>query len=207
VKKTYQKAHTHLSKADPRFKSVIKKHQKKLYDRTSWNEYPHYQYFLIRSIIYQQISGRAAASISAKFEKLFKNSKVEFKQILKLSDAQFQSAGISPQKRRYIRDLAMHVENGSLPSEKDLLKLSDEEIIESLTQVKGIGVWTVQMLLIFYLGRLDVFPSLDLGIKKGFQKLFGMRKLPAINTMIRRAEKWRPFRSIASRYLWLILDQ
>src|ERR1700750_62694 len=111
MKKTYLKAHRHLSKAEPRFKPVIKKHQKTLFAR-NLNEHPSYQHFLIRSIIYQQISGKAAESITKKFLKLFKNEKIDFAQILKLSDVQFQSAGISPQKRGYIRDLALHVKQG-----------------------------------------------------------------------------------------------
>lgn len=202
----YLKAYKHLSKAEPKFKHVIKKTKLKVPSGRGVKGFEGYERFLIRSIIYQQISGKAGDAISKKFLSLFRGKQIDFKKILKFSDAQFQSAGVSPQKRKYIRDLARHVENDLLPPEEKLKKLEDQIIIETVTQVKGIGVWTAQMLLIFYLKRPDVFPALDLGVKKGYQKTFGGKVLPNEETMLKRSEKWKPFRSLAAIYLWHMVD-
>jgi DNA-3-methyladenine glycosylase II len=160
---------------------------------------------LARSIIYQQLSGKAAASIEKKFLGLFKTTFPKPEDVLKLSDVQFQSAGISAQKRGYLRDLALKFLDGTIEPKK-FSKMSDEDIREHLIRVKGIGRWTADMFLMFALNRLDVLPLGDLGIKKGFQKAFKLRSLPDERKMLKLAEQYAGERTQLSLYLWHILD-
>lgn len=125
---------------------------------------------------------------------------------MELSAEELRAAGLSAQKARYLRDLAEKVTSGTVGLER-LEKLSNDEIVAELTQVKGIGVWTVQMLLIFSLGRLDVFPGADLGIRTAIQRLYRKRALPTKPGQLRRFEKlWQPYASIASWYCWRSLE-
>jgi DNA-3-methyladenine glycosylase II len=175
---------------------------------------------LMRSIIYQQLSGKAAAAIERKFFGLFdpralnathkrgtllptKFPKPE--EVLKLTDAQLKSAGLSGQKTAYLRDLSTKFLDGTIIPKK-FPNMTDDEIIEHLTRVKGIGIWTAHMFLIFALNRKDVLPVGDLGIKKGFQKAFGLRKLPSEKKMHKLAEPHRGKRTELTLYLWQILD-
>jgi DNA-3-methyladenine glycosylase II len=175
---------------------------------------------LARSIIYQQLSGASAAAIERKFFGLFDPKVLNMKgkrgkllpakfprpeQVLKLTDAQFKSAGLSGQKMSYMRDLARKFIDGTIEPKK-FPKMTDEEIIEHLTAVKGIGVWTAHMFLIFALNRPDVLPVGDLGIKKGFQKAFGLRSLPSEAQMHKLAAPHVGRRTILTLYLWDILD-
>ena len=125
--------------------------------------------------------------------------------IVQTTHEDFRAAGLSNAKARYVRNLAEHVLDGSLPV-NSLHELSDDEIIESLIQVKGIGRWSAQMFLMFRLGRPDVLPELDLGIQKGIQKAYRMRKLPTPKQVLRRGAKWAPYRTIGSWYMWRILE-
>jgi 3-methyladenine DNA glycosylase/8-oxoguanine DNA glycosylase len=163
--------------------------------------------YLLRSIISQQISTKAAASILKKFEGLFPESKVNFAILAALTDEQLKSVGISPQKMGYMRDLTNKIVNGALVDHSQLKRMSDEEIIEHLTQIKGIGVWTVQMLLIFYMHRKDVMPTKDLGVQKGFKITYNKRKLPKEEEILKASKKWQPYRSVASLYLWAKIDE
>ena len=122
-----------------------------------------------------------------------------------LTDAQLREVGYSRQKIAYLRDLCAHVLDGSLDLET-IDALPDEDVIVRLTQVKGIGRWSAEMFLMFRLNRPDIFPIGDLGIVKGTQKLLGMKTRPSPRTMLRVAERWRPYRSVAAWYLWRILD-
>jgi DNA-3-methyladenine glycosylase II len=158
---------------------------------------------LVRSIIYQQLSGKAAASIEKKFVAVVK--RITPAAVLSLTDAQFQSAGVSTQKRGYLRDLAGKFIDGTIVP-KHFPKMTDEEIREHLIRVKGIGRWTADMFLMFALNRLDVLPLGDLGIKKGFQKAFKLRSLPDERTMLKLAEQYAGERTQLSLYLWHILD-
>jgi DNA-3-methyladenine glycosylase II len=161
---------------------------------------------LVRAIISQQISTGAARSI---YRRLCEKSGGEGKLLeglLACGNEELRTVGVSPQKARYLLDLAEKVSNRVVPLE-GLQQLSNDEVIAQLTQVKGIGVWTVQMLLIFSLGRLDVFPSGDLGIRTAIQRLYRKRSLPTRPGQLRRFEKmWQPYASIASWYCWRSLE-
>ena len=161
---------------------------------------------LCQAIIYQQVSGRATQSILKKFVGLYPQKKFPTPaDILATSAETLRSTGVSPQKAGYLRDLAQKYIDGTLQP-KQLTKMTSDEIVDHLTQVKGIGVWSVHMLLIFTLGRPDVLPTGDLGIKKGFQVLYGMKSLPSHTTMERLAKPWRAHASHASWYLWRLAD-
>lgn len=162
---------------------------------------------LMRAITYQQLSGKAAATIHGRVVALFPEDTGPHPQgLLDLPDAPLRGAGLSRNKLLALRDLSAKALDGTVPDSKGLKKLSDEEIIERLTQVRGVGRWTVEMLLIFTLGRPDVLPVTDLGIRKGFQRAYGMRRLPAHSTLERAGRAWAPYRSIASWYLWRVTD-
>jgi 3-methyladenine DNA glycosylase/8-oxoguanine DNA glycosylase len=159
---------------------------------------------LIESIISQQISGKAAQSIYNKLCRLFNNNSVRPLDIIRSEDEELRTAGVSRPKIAAIRDLTEFEITGKLPSLSKLHKMENEEIIETLTQIKGIGRWTVEMLLIFRLGRIDVISGKDLGLRKGFAVIKGIYPtLPSDQEMLEHAEKhWKPYRSIASWYLW-----
>ena len=154
---------------------------------------------LLRSIVYQQLSGKAAETILSRVVALFAPAPApEPAALLATDDLVLRAAGLSRNKAAAVKDLARHAVEGTIPTPAQARTLSDEELIERLTAVRGIGRWTVEMLLIFRLGRPDVLPVTDLGIRKGFQRAYGMRRLPAALTITRRAERWRPYRSVAS---------
>jgi DNA-3-methyladenine glycosylase II len=161
---------------------------------------------LASAIVYQQLSGKAAATIFGRFLALYPGCPFPSpQQILDTPDDQLRAVGLSGQKGRYLKDLALQVQQG-LPSLEQLELEDDEAIIRALTRVKGIGRWTVQMLLIFRLGRPDVWPVDDLGIRAGVRKLYGLEAMPDKKEMERVGEPWRPYRSIASWYLWRSLE-
>jgi 3-methyladenine DNA glycosylase/8-oxoguanine DNA glycosylase len=158
---------------------------------------------LLEAIVYQQLHGRAAETILGRVHALFaprRHPRAE--DLLRIPESTLRSAGLSRNKAAALQDLARRVIDGTVPPLRSARGMSDEELIERLTAVRGVGRWTVEMLLIFRLGRPDVLPVTDLGIRKGFCKVFRMRRLPAVVTMVRRAERWRPYRSVASWYLW-----
>jgi len=157
---------------------------------------------LLQSIVYQQLSGRAAGSIHARVQALFPRKRPTAKHLLAISDDSLRGAGLSRGKVLAVRNLAKRCVDGSVPSRVRLKKLDDEDIIQHLVQVRGIGRWTVEMLLIFNLGRPDVLPVDDLGVRRGFMHTFGGKTLPDAKKMLRRGERWRPYRSVASWYLW-----
>lgn len=158
---------------------------------------------LLRSVTYQQLSWKAAGTILARVEALFPaDSGPTPERLLKLPETALRGAGLSRNKFLALRDLSAKVLDGTVPEARVLKQLSDEEIIERLTEVRGVGRWTVEMLLIFTLGRADILPVTDLGIRKGFQQAYGMKRLPAFSTLERAGRAWSPYRSIASWYLW-----
>lgn len=160
---------------------------------------------LCRSIIYQQLSGKAAGTIMTRFLDLYAPQTVLPESVLHTPDDTLRGIGLSRQKLTYLKDLATRVQDGSLPL-ATLPAQSDEEIIQSLTRVKGVGRWTAEMFLLFSLGRPDVFPVDDLGVRKAMQRAYGYKREPAPATMQRHARKWRPYRSVATWYLWRSLD-
>jgi len=162
---------------------------------------------LCEAIAYQQLSGKAAATIYGRFRKLVNPEKaLNPLEVLSLPDELLRGAGLSGAKTRAIKDLASHTIEGTVPSQDELERLPDEEIIHRLTIVKGVGPWSVKMYLMFRLGRPDVLPQTDLGIRKGVQRSFGLPDLPSPKEVISFAEPWRPFRTLASWYLWRSLE-
>jgi DNA-3-methyladenine glycosylase II len=160
---------------------------------------------LVRSIIAQQISGSAAHSIHQRLQRLLAPKRITAENLIRLSPERMRSAGLSSQKAAYLRDLADKVAAGQIRF-KELTRRPDEEVIEQLVQVKGIGVWTAQMFLIFSLGRLDVFPDQDLGIRTAVRNLYRLPDLPDRRTSHEIARPWRPFASLASWYCWRSLE-
>lgn len=162
---------------------------------------------LLRSIIYQQLHGKAAATIHGRvLTELAKHGGTTPAALTQASDAALRGAGLSGNKLRAVRDLAAKCVAGTVPSLPAAAKLSDEELVTRLTAVRGIGPWTVHMLLIFYLGRPDVMPTGDFAIRLGFQRLYRKRKDPKPEVIIKHARRWQPYRSVASWYLWRSLD-
>ncbi len=162
---------------------------------------------LLRAVTYQQLSGKAAASIYSRVLGLFPIAEGPTpERLLALPEAAVRSAGLSRNKPLAVRDLAAKVLDGSVPDFPLLDHMTDAEIIARLTRVRGVGRWTVEMLLIFTLGRPDVLPLDDLGIRKGFQLAYGMQHLPAVRTLQRAGRRWAPYCSVASWYLWRAVD-
>jgi len=159
---------------------------------------------LAESIIYQQLNGNAAATIFQRFAALA-GEPLTPEGILKLSDAQLRSAGLSKQKSAYLKDLAAKTAAGLLEFSR-LHELPDDEVIQHLTQVKGIGVWTAHMFLMFTLRRPDILPTGDYGIRAAMKKHYRKRKMPKPKDMEKIARAWSPYRSIACWYLWRSLD-
>ena len=160
---------------------------------------------LVRAIVFQQLSTKAATTIHGRLVAYMPGSKPTATALAAVTDEQFRTAGISRQKAGYLRDLSERVLSGALPLES-VDVMSDEEVIVALTQVKGIGRWTAEMFLIFRLQRPDVLPVGDLGIVTAIQKAYRLRKKPTSDRMRKLGEAWRPYRSIATWYLWRSLD-
>jgi 3-methyladenine DNA glycosylase/8-oxoguanine DNA glycosylase len=162
---------------------------------------------LLRSIVYQQLSGKAAATILGRVNQLFAPRRFPTPgELLEIPPERLRAAGLSTAKTAAVRDLAARTLDGTVPSLARIRRMDDEEIIERLTVVRGIGRWTAEMLLMFRLGRPDVLPLDDLGVRKGFQLTFRTRKLPERSVMTRRSERWRPYRSVASWYMYRALE-
>ena len=157
---------------------------------------------LLRSIVYQQLSGKAAGSIHRRFLGLFPDRRPSARALLALDDTELRAAGLSRAKVLAVRDLAARAAARKLPSRRALDAMDDESIIERLTEIRGIGRWTVEMLLIFTLDRPDVLPVTDLGIRRGFMVSRGAGELPEPADLLACGEIWRPYRSVASWYLW-----
>jgi methylated-DNA-[protein]-cysteine S-methyltransferase len=160
---------------------------------------------LSRAIVHQQLSGKAAATIWKRFLDLF-GGQPSASRALRLQREKLRGAGLSENKVKSVLDLAERVEARLVPPFQDLRRLDDERVIEALTQVRGVGRWTAEMFLMFRLARLDVLPLDDLGIKKGFARVYGLKELPSKEEMSERGAPWAPYRSIASYYLWRAAD-
>ncbi len=162
---------------------------------------------LAESIAYQQLSGKAAATIWGRVRALYGKRKwLDPKQVLATPDEQLRACGLSRNKTIALKDLAAKALEGVVPSGAKLAEMDDEEIIARLTAVRGIGRWTVEMLLLFELGRPDVWPVTDLGVQKGYGKTFGKRKLPTPKQLQKIGDKWKPYRSAAAWYFWRACD-
>lgn len=199
--KKESRAMQHLQAVDPILGAVIEKSKlSKVKPRTNYFQ------SLVEEIISQQLSGRVADVITERFIGLFDNAPFPTPDsILARSDEELRKAGLSYQKISYIKNVSRAVSAGELDFKK-FPALTDEEIIASLTQIKGIGRWTAEMFLMFTLGREDIFSYGDLGLKNAMQRIYGFRKHPSKKTAERISKKWHPHRTLACRYLWASLD-
>ena len=190
----------HLKKVDEKMGRLIVEFEKPEFKKDS-----NYFEALVRAIVYQQLSGKAAATIYKRFKNLFPENK-HFTPIMvkERSHEELRSAGLSNQKASYIHNIANAFYTGAVP--KDIDTIGDNEVIECLTTIKGVGPWTAKMFLMFTLNRPDVFPVTDLGIQKGFQLFFQFDVLPSTKKMMEIAEAWRPYRTLASWYLWRLVE-
>jgi DNA-3-methyladenine glycosylase II len=162
---------------------------------------------LVRSIVYQQLSGKAASTILGRVHAVYGNRPPTPTELLATPDETLRAAGLSRQKMSYLKDLAAKVESGEVPLASDVIDhLDDEDIIKRLVAVKGIGRWTVHMFLMFRLGRPDILPELDLGIQNAIRRAYRLRKQPKPKDVLRIGKKWAPHASVASWYLWRSLE-
>ena len=198
-RKTFERARRTLLAADPRLAEIIRRTGRHRPDFTPRDPLA----ALVRALVSQQLSTKAAATIHDRVLKLMPSLTAE--NILRVRPEDFRAAGLSNQKVAYIRDLAQHVADGRL----DLASLgakTDDEVIEAIVAVKGFGVWSAQMFLMFCLHRPDVLPTGDLGIVKGMQGVLRMKRRPSVRTMERAAQAWQPYRTIACWYVWRSLE-
>jgi DNA-3-methyladenine glycosylase II len=196
----YTKARRLLSRRDPVIRDLIRRH-----GACGLADAQHEDAFtaLTHSIISQQLSTKAAATIARRFDALFGGTPTP-QAVAQADDLQLRAVGLSSQKIRYMRDLGARVLDGSVPLDR-VNELPDEDVIQSLTRVKGIGRWTAEMFLMFRLHRPDVLPVDDLGILKAVQRAYGLRKVPRADRLTKIGEPWRPYRSVACWYLWASL--
>lgn len=204
----------HLKKCDPVLAAIIEQVGPLRIDRR-----PATYEAMVRAIVFQQLAGAAAKTIYQRLQaacekavggedterSLYGGFAITPESILALTEEQLRACGLSRQKLSYIRDLAAKTLSREVDFER-LPDMSDEEVIEHLTRVKGVGVWSAQMFLMFALGRPDVMPTLDLGLNNAIRKLYGKRKVPKPKQILKLAEKWRPYRTFACWYLWRSVD-
>ncbi|HVV66983.1 MAG TPA: DNA-3-methyladenine glycosylase [Candidatus Saccharimonadales bacterium] len=197
-----KKAAKYLSEHDPVLAPVIKNA-----GLATFNPHDDYYGALVNSIIGQQLSVKAAASIKRRFQDLFDGKLPTPKEILEKSEDELRGAGLSRPKIKYISDLAQHIIDGKINFKK-LNTLSNEEIVAELTDVKGLGEWTAHMFLMFCMGRLDVLAHGDLGIRNGIRRLYNLAELPSPDAVdeIALANNWHPYESVACWYVWHSLD-
>jgi len=190
----------HLRACDPRLRALIASAGR---FQLTLDRHPHPSDSLLRAIVYQQLRATAATAILARIHQHVGGGGFpSAAQLLRASDADLRTTGLSRQKIAAVRDLAEKTAAGSIPNWVALEALSDDAIIERLTTVRGVGPWTVQMLLIFRLGRPDVLPLNDYGVQQGYQITYRKRRLPTPKQLAAAGEAWRPWRSVASWYLW-----
>jgi DNA-3-methyladenine glycosylase II len=195
-----QRAVRHLRACDPVMRDLIPQAGKMVLKLHS-NRF----HALTSAILSQQISGKAAASIKRRLVERIAPEKISPDTLSRLTKEDLRIVGVSGQKATYLLDLAERVRSGQVRLDR-MGRLSDEQVIESLVGIKGIGVWTAQMFLIFSLGRLDVFPHADYGIRSAMKKLYSLDELPDKDSSHRIAEPWRPYATVASWYCWRSLD-
>jgi DNA-3-methyladenine glycosylase II len=196
-------AEKHLVSIEPKFAAIIERHGRcVLVDEV--REVSIYE-SLMRAILFQQLSGKAASTIRDRLYALFPDHACPpANQLVKLTTEEFRAVGVSRQKAGYLQDLASKAD--IIPSPTELEMLSDDEIVDRLITIKGVGRWTVEMLLMFTFGRMDVLPVDDMGVQEGFKRLFELEHRPKRKEMIALAESWRPYRSIGSWYMWRVVD-
>lgn len=201
MKSNYHQATLHLRQSDPVLAHIIK-------SAPPFNLRLQRGYFkfLVKAIMYQQLAGPAARTIFNRFKALYPDKTFPTAlDIAKTSDKKLRSAGLSRQKISYLRDLSQKSADGTLQL-KGFTRMTDEEVLQNVTSIKGVGNWTGQMLLIFSLGRLDILPTGDWGFVKGVRDAYGFKSAPKPKTIEKLAEKWKPYRSVATWYLWHFKD-
>ena len=190
-----------LSSIDPILKRLFSG-----FDIPKLNIETNYFWSLCRSIIYQQISGKAAKTISDRFLALFRSgTNIQPREVLDIDINSLYSVGLSRQKASYMKNIAEAFGN-KLINDENFIMMNDEEILKQLTMIKGVGRWTAEMFLIFTLRRSNVFPVTDLGVQKGFQIVYSLDEIPTINYMNETAKKWEPYRTIVTLYLWYAVE-
>ena len=162
---------------------------------------------LVRSVAYQQLTGKAAATILGRVKDLFPTQRFpEPQDLVRISVEQLRGAGLSRAKVAAVKDIAAKTLEGVVPTSVAIRKMSDAEILEQLTTIRGVGPWTVEMLLMFRLGRPDVLPITDYGVRKGFARTYKLDELPTPKELLAHGEKWRPYRTTAAWYMWRSLE-
>lgn len=200
----YTEAEQHLSTIDPVLKSLIERHGTIRLERPKvFRPFP----VLVSAIANQQLNNKAAATILQRFKDLFQGRFPAPAALSRVSDEQIRACGFSRAKVAAIRDLAEKCQRRQIPGGKACLTMSDEELLGSFDQVRGIGPWTVEMMLIFRLGRPDVWPLDDYGVQTGLRLAFGLTEHPGKKEMLARGEKWRPYRTTAALHFWKHLDE
>jgi DNA-3-methyladenine glycosylase II len=197
-----RKAVSHLRRVDPVMAGVIERVGPCRYRVNDGGS--HFD-AVVRSIVYQQLSGSAASTIHSRLLALYGGATPEPAQLLATADEVLRGVGLSRQKISYLRDLAARVESDEVPMQS-IHELDDDAVIETLSRIKGVGRWTAQMFLMFRLGRPDVLPELDLGVRKAIQLAYRTRALPSIERVHKIGARWAPYRTIASWYLWASID-
>ncbi len=200
----HEKAHLHLSAGDKRLAALISRSRRyEIEPNLTGRPFD----ALAESIAYQQLNGKAAATIWGRVRAIFPKRKfLDPELVLKTPDETLRAAGLSRSKVAALKDLAAKTIDGTVPTARAMTSMTDDEIVERLIQVRGIGRWTVEMLLLFDLGRPDVWPVHDYGVRKGFAKIFGKRKLPTPKQMVKYGKRFAPYRSALAWYCWRALD-
>lgn len=193
-----------LTRADPDLGRVLKRVGPIALEPTR-GETPYQS--LVRAVTYQQLTGRAAATILGRVKGLFPGRRFPRPEdLLGAPDDALRAAGLSRAKTVAVKAIAQATLDGVVPGSRAIARLDDEELVERLTTIRGVGRWTVEMLLIFKLGRPDVLPATDYGVRKGFARTYGLDDLPTPRALLAHGERWRPFRSYAALSMWRVLD-
>ena len=194
----------HLAKQDPVMRRAIRTHGPCDLRLRALSPYVS----LTRAIAHQQLNGRAAETILGRFVALFPGNGRYPKPgaVLALRPTALRRVGFSRAKALAIRDIARHAVKGTIPTTRGCARLTDDELVERLVAIRGVGRWTVEMLLIFTLNRPDVLPADDFGVRDGFRIAYGLKEQPAPKVLLAYGERWRPYRSIAARYLWIVAN-
>jgi len=195
----------HISKVDPVMKRLVREIGPYVLEPESLQQ-PFEA--LVRAVAHQQLHGKAATTILNRFIALFPGKKFPRPaDLATVSDEAIRAAGFSGAKVASIRDIAAKTLTGIVPSPRKIKTMADDEIVERLTEVRGVGRWTVEMLLIFKWGRPDVLPADDFGVRNGFRVAYGLSQMPKVKDLLAHGESWRPFRTAASWYLWRAADR
>ncbi|HEY5234010.1 MAG TPA: DNA-3-methyladenine glycosylase 2 family protein [Verrucomicrobiae bacterium] len=196
-------AHKHLSKRDPVMRRLIREHGQ---CDLAPEKRPPFQ-SLVMAVAHQQLNGMAANTILTRFKKLFPGRKFPRPEDLaNVTDEQIRACGFSFAKIKSIRDIAEKALSGVIPSSRQIVELPDDEIVARLMEVRGVGRWTVEMLLIFQLERADVLPADDFGVRSGFRIAYKQREMPTVKELLAFGEKWKPHRTTAAWFLWCAAD-